>query len=83
MSSLPAPSARRWIGLTDLASEGRFVWIDGIAANSRNIDWKPGEPNASGDEDCVEINGNDESDANDEACKDRKFAICEKPLISE
>jgi hypothetical protein len=41
-----------WIGLSDLATEGTFVWVDGRPLVYRN--WMPNEPNdALGQEDCV------------------------------
>jgi len=43
-----------WIGLSDSASEGAFVWSDGSTLDFSN--WSPGEPNNSGDEDYVVIN---------------------------
>ncbi len=42
-----------WIGLTDEINEGTFVWYDGTPVGFTN--WRPGEPNSSGDEDCVQI----------------------------
>ncbi|MCK6554690.1 DUF4215 domain-containing protein [Candidatus Binatia bacterium] len=43
-----------WIGLSDAASEGRFVWVSGEA--SPYTHWSPGEPNDCGDgEDYVHI----------------------------
>ena len=44
-----------WIGLTDEASEGGFVWMDGSAVDF--VDWNAGEPNNSGDngEDAVNM----------------------------
>jgi hypothetical protein len=48
-----------WIGLTDLASEGTFVWEDGtvldLADAGQNF-FNAGEPNnAGGDEDCARM----------------------------
>ena len=40
-----------WIGLNDIANEGTFVWADGT--DSTFTYWSTGEPNSSGDEDCV------------------------------
>ncbi|XP_033987067.1 ladderlectin-like [Trematomus bernacchii] len=41
-----------WIGLYDLAKEGRWMWSDGCAA--KYFFWHTGEPNNSGrGEDCV------------------------------
>ncbi len=46
--------ADRWIGLTDEAMEGTFVWITGEPLVYTN--WTPGEPNnATGVEDHVEM----------------------------
>jgi hypothetical protein len=43
-----------WIGLTDQASEGTFVWISGSTSTYRNFN--PGEPNNfGGDEDYVHM----------------------------
>ncbi len=45
---------RRWIGLSDEAVEGTWVWISGEPVAFTN--WLPGEPNNSGDEDHAVIN---------------------------
>ncbi|MEQ9188569.1 MAG: GEVED domain-containing protein [Cryomorphaceae bacterium] len=41
-----------WIGLTDGAAEGTFVWDNGEAFSYSN--WSGGEPNNAGNEDCVQ-----------------------------
>ena len=44
-----------YVGGTDAASEGTFVWTDGSPFDFTN--WLGGEPNNSGDgEDCLQIN---------------------------
>jgi hypothetical protein len=53
-------SADTFIGLTDLAAEGQFVWDDGTPATFTN--WHTGEPNNGGpdatyQEDCTIIAG--------------------------
>jgi hypothetical protein len=52
-------TANTWIGGTDLATEGSFVWDDGTAFTFTN--WHAGEPNNGGggtyQEDCVIIAG--------------------------
>lgn len=66
-----------WLGLTDTANEGTYVWTDGYVRNYYN--WAPGEPNNYLDEDCVHMR---ESDAlwNDYICSDSTpiNVICEK-----
>ena len=42
-----------WIGLTDQASEGNFVWISGEPVSYSN--WSPGEPNDNQGEDYAYI----------------------------
>jgi len=42
-----------WIGLNDVATEGTFVWYDQSPVGYTN--WATGEPNQSGNEDCVQI----------------------------
>ena len=42
-----------WIGLNDEQVEGTFVWYDQSPVTYTN--WAPGEPNQSGNEDCVQI----------------------------
>lgn len=42
-----------WIGFNDEAVEGQFVWYDQSPVVYTN--WAPGEPNQSGNEDCVQI----------------------------
>ena len=44
-----------WIGLHDIDTEGTFGWADGNNSSYRN--WAIGEPNQSGNEDCVHIFG--------------------------
>ncbi|XP_032906729.1 CD209 antigen-like protein C [Amblyraja radiata] len=68
---------RRWIGLTDKASEGDWRWVDGTDYKSFAKFWNKGEPNNENDEDCVEmyIGGN----WNDLPCNGTLGWICEKP----
>jgi gliding motility-associated-like protein len=55
LSSLTAlgQSGVIWIGFSDEISEGNFVWYDQAPITYTN--WAPGEPNQSGNEDCVQI----------------------------
>lgn len=53
---LPSPTNRNiyWIGMTDQAVEGTWVWSNGAPATYTN--WYPNEPNNSGNEDYAVIN---------------------------
>jgi len=53
-SRLPGyPLDTLWIGLTDEAEEGHFVWWDGL--EPPYVSWNPGEPNDWGGEDCTQL----------------------------
>ena len=72
-----------WIGLTDAAQEGVWVWADGTALQ-RGVDyenWARGEPNNSDNEDCiVYIVGSDRnSDWDDRPCGRGYAFVCEAP----
>jgi hypothetical protein len=63
-----------WIGLTDSAAEGSWVWVSGSALGSAS--WAEGEPNDSGGiEDCAELR----TDGlwNDRDCASALAYICE------
>ncbi|CAK8691365.1 unnamed protein product [Clavelina lepadiformis] len=69
-----------WVGLTDQAREGRYVWVDGVAGTSSNIFWGPDEPNhGAGNEDCVNILWSDPG-ISDALCSDRLKGLCEKKV---
>ncbi|XP_071495663.1 echinoidin-like [Diadema antillarum] len=54
MNANAEPDARLWIGLNDISDENEFVrWSDGSTAYFHN--WNPGQPDNSGDEDCVHM----------------------------
>uniref|UniRef100_A0A1B6MDC1 C-type lectin domain-containing protein n=1 Tax=Graphocephala atropunctata TaxID=36148 RepID=A0A1B6MDC1_9HEMI len=43
-----------WVGLNDLKTEGRFLWVDGSRPRFHN--WAPGQPdNHRGEEHCVQV----------------------------
>jgi hypothetical protein len=64
-----------WIGASDLASEGQFIWADGSALQFEN--WAAAQPdNFGGTEDCVEkrlLNGG----WVDAPCSTLKGVLCE------
>ncbi len=63
-----------WIGLTDAAEEGSFVWADGSELGFTN--WAFNQPDDAGDaEDCVQfVSGGQWSDV---ACDSRRRVVCE------
>ena len=46
------PEISYWIGLTDFAQEGQFVWVKSYE-KTNYTHWFPSEPTSHVDEDCV------------------------------
>ena len=74
-----------WIGLSDIETEGQFVFVDGVSSTNENTGWAPGEPNDVGkNEDCAHLHLSDPNHpintANDYPCSRNAFALCEKPI---
>ncbi|XP_033624617.1 macrophage mannose receptor 1-like [Asterias rubens] len=67
-----------YIGLHDLSTESKFTWVNGEELKPQNSpNWLPGEPNNSGNEDCVEIMYNGKW--NDVPCSFTQNFICQRP----
>ncbi|XP_041652996.1 asialoglycoprotein receptor 2-like isoform X2 [Cheilinus undulatus] len=80
VNGLLRPRVNAWIGLTDIASEGTWKWVDGT--NATTTFWKPGQPDSyGGDQDCVQIvQGGEAGDWNDKGCHFPNVCVCEKAL---
>jgi len=68
-----APAKEVWIGLSDLAAEGQFVWNDGKPITWSS--WASGQPNNGNDSDCVRLRPDGKWD--DRVCTEGAAAICE------
>lgn len=67
-----------WVGMNDISQEGIWVWSDASAVTYTN--WHPGEPNDSGNEDCMQLNRfYPQSTWNDEPCAQPLRFVCELP----
>ena len=66
---------RWWIGLNDQDQEGVWEWTNGESFDFSS--WGNGEPNNSGNEDCVELNRFGDETWNDIACNQSLRFICE------
>ncbi|XP_067877342.1 C-type lectin domain family 10 member A-like isoform X2 [Heterodontus francisci] len=66
-----------WIGLSDVAIEGNWQWVDGTNFRSSPTFWADGEPNnMQNGEDCAHID--DKGRWNDNKCSSSYSWICEK-----
>jgi hypothetical protein len=66
-----------WIGLSDEAYEGRYLWEDGTEASY--VNWSTGQPDDSGGaEDCVHVWATGPYQWNDAACSSAIPYVCEK-----
>ncbi|XXT25349.1 CotH kinase family protein [Sorangium sp. So ce429] len=71
-------SGNWWIGLTDVASEGDFQWIDGTPYDHER--WASGEPNDAGaGEHCVELASWADGLWNDMPCDAELPYVCKLP----
>jgi Lectin C-type domain/Putative metal-binding motif len=72
----PAGVGGGWsMGLSDIAAEGTFVWVDGGPLTFSN--WNPGEPNdGATNEDCAELDLAG-GGWNDIPCADPRAFVCE------
>jgi len=67
-----------WIGLNDVTAEGTYVWTSGIS--SAHTNWAGGQPDDSGNADCIEMqNGGTWTDLVC-ASSTRRF-VCEGPAV--
>ena len=67
----------RWIGFSDTASEGSWVWSSGLSVSYTN--WNSGEP-SGGTEDCGHIYSDLWSVVgrwNDHPCSNQQSYVCE------
>jgi hypothetical protein len=66
-----------WIGLSDLATEGQWQWVDGAPLTFAA--WAPGEPNDAGGEDCAATNFQALGAWNDWPCLTELPFVCGVP----
>jgi hypothetical protein len=69
-----------WIGLSDVASEGTWIWVDGTLAGSA-VYWAAGQPNGGTTEDCarLHVDGAGIGTWFDDACTSSWRYVCQRP----
>ena len=53
LNTILRDDSRYWIGMTDLATHGTFVWQHSFSPLGEYTNWLPGEPRNRQNEDCV------------------------------
>ena len=71
-----------WIGMSDIAAEGNWTWVNGQPAKSSTMIWLHGKPdNHGGNEDCVVLHGRSTFSligvAGDVSCLSARQGLCE------
>jgi hypothetical protein len=70
-----------WFGLNDQAGEGTFTFVDGTPFTADSYtNWYEGEPNNSGNEDCVEVSFGFDGKWNDVRCGAALYPLCNDGL---
>ncbi|CAK8680250.1 unnamed protein product [Clavelina lepadiformis] len=71
-----------WIGLSDIAEEGDWVWVDGSAVTAENALWNRGQPDNNGNnQDCGAIWKESYGYRSDDGrCSYIAHALCERLL---
>ena len=69
--------SRFWIGLSDAAVEGDYVWVDGSALSY--APWAVMQPGGGALENCIAQHGADERGWHDWPCGSRQGFVCELP----
>ena len=82
---LPIENFDFWIGASDIASEGNWVWVNGESASSSELIWGGGQPdNGGGSQDCILVAGFPGvpkfGTAWDQRCGFLLQALCEKQI---
>ena len=71
-----------WIGASDIASEGNWVWVNGEPAKSSELIWANGQPDGGVMKNCLVLagwpNGPNIARAFDSPCRLEYLGICEK-----
>ncbi|CAM4659609.1 unnamed protein product [Lepidochelys olivacea] len=73
MASMKAPSS--WMGLTDQALEGAWMWMDGTHSAANASYWQTGEPNGRQKENCALVR--QDGHWYDAPCTEQHHWVCE------
>ena len=65
-----------YIGMSDLSSEGNWVWEDGYSNPNMYLSWDKDEPNNANNEDCATMRQGFNGDWNDKDCGGSYWFIC-------